>query len=46
MLRHTSLISWVDLKPEPWLHTGKAKDRVVKAWRALGLLSAWMAKSS
>ncbi len=46
LLRHKSLISWVDLLPEPWLHTAKAKDRVVQAWRALGPLNAWMAKSS
>jgi uncharacterized protein (TIGR02453 family) len=43
LLRHKSLISWVDHKPAAWLHTPRAKDRVVKAWTALAPLNAWLA---
>lgn len=30
--------------PAPWLHTPEAKDVVVRAWRQLGPLNAWLAQ--
>jgi uncharacterized protein (TIGR02453 family) len=42
LLRHKSLIAWVDHEPAPWLHTGEAKARVTKAWKALGPLNTWL----
>jgi uncharacterized protein (TIGR02453 family) len=46
LLRHKQIISWVDHEPAEWFHTPKAKDEVVKAWKALGPLNAWLARSS
>jgi uncharacterized protein (TIGR02453 family) len=43
LLRHKSLISWIDHEPKAWLHTAKAKTEVVKAWTALQPLNAWLA---
>ena len=43
LLKHKSLISWVDHAPAEWLHTPKAKAEVVKAWKALTPLNAWLA---
>ena len=43
LIRHKSLISWIDHAPEPWLHTSAAKDHVVKAWKALAPLNTWLA---
>jgi uncharacterized protein (TIGR02453 family) len=43
LLRHKSLISWVDHAPAEWLHTTRAKAEVVKAWKALTPLNAWLA---
>lgn len=42
LLRHKSLIAWVDHEPASWLHTGEAKARVIKAWKALGPLNTWL----
>ena len=44
LLRHKSLISWIDHEPKPWLHTAKAKAQVVKAWTAMQPLNAWLAQ--
>ncbi|MCU1595398.1 MAG: uncharacterized protein JWO12_2790 [Frankiales bacterium] len=44
LLRHKSLISWVDHEPQAWLHTVEAKKQVVKAWKALGPLNAWLSQ--
>jgi uncharacterized protein (TIGR02453 family) len=41
-LRMKGLIGVVDHPPARWLHTAKAKDRVVAAWRALAPLNAWL----
>ena len=46
LLRHKSLIAWVDHEPAPWLHTAKAKDRVAKAWTALAPLNDWLATNA
>ena len=43
LLRHKSLIAWVDYTPEPWLHTTAARDRVTAAWDSLGPLNRWLA---
>jgi uncharacterized protein (TIGR02453 family) len=43
LLRHKSLISWVDHEPKPWLHTPRAKAQVIKAWTALRPLNQWLA---
>ena len=29
-------------RPEPWLHTPAAQERIAAAWRALGPLNAWL----
>jgi uncharacterized protein (TIGR02453 family) len=42
LLRHKSLIAWVDHEPRPWLHTTDAKAEVVKAWKALAPLNTWL----
>ncbi len=42
LLRHKSLLAWVDHDPEPWLHTPTAKDHVVTAWKALAPLNRWL----
>ncbi|MCU1599957.1 MAG: hypothetical protein JWO22_666 [Frankiales bacterium] len=46
LLRHKSLISWVDHAPAEWLHTPKAKAEVVRAWKALTPLNAWLAANA
>ena len=46
LLRHKSLISWVDHPPAAWLHTPKAKAQVVKAWTAMKPLNDWLALHS
>jgi uncharacterized protein (TIGR02453 family) len=43
LLRHKALIAWVDHAPAEWLHTPAAKDEVVRAWKALAPLNAWLA---
>jgi uncharacterized protein (TIGR02453 family) len=42
LLRHKSLIAWVDHEPAGWLHTAEAKAEVVKAWKALAPLNSWL----
>ena len=42
LLRHKSLITWVDHEPAEWLHTPEARDRVVEAWTAVGPLRSWL----
>jgi uncharacterized protein (TIGR02453 family) len=44
LLRHKSLISWVDHAPAEWLHTPQAKAEVTSAWKALGPLNAWLSE--
>jgi uncharacterized protein (TIGR02453 family) len=46
LLRHKSLISWVDHAPEDWLHTRAAKERVAAAWKTLAPLNAWLAQNA
>jgi uncharacterized protein (TIGR02453 family) len=46
LLRHKQLISWVDHPPAEWLHTPAAKAEVVKAWKALSPLNAWLSTHS
>jgi uncharacterized protein (TIGR02453 family) len=43
LLRYKTIIGWVDIEPEPWLHTAKAKTKVMSTWRALEPLNAWLA---
>jgi uncharacterized protein (TIGR02453 family) len=43
LLRHKALIAWVDHPPAEWLHTPKAKDEVVRVWKALAPLNTWLA---
>jgi uncharacterized protein (TIGR02453 family) len=42
LLRYKALTAHVHHPPDPWVHTGKAKDEVVTRWKALGPLNAWM----
>jgi uncharacterized protein (TIGR02453 family) len=44
LLRHKSLISWVDHAPAEWLHTPAARHEVAKAWKALAPLNAWLSE--
>ena len=44
LLRHKSLIAWVDHEPTEWLHTAAARDEVAKAWKAIAPLNAWLAQ--
>lgn len=46
LLRHKALITWVDHEPAPWLHTTEAKAVVVKAWKAVAPLNAWLAANA
>jgi uncharacterized protein (TIGR02453 family) len=46
LLKHKTLISWVDHEPAEWLHTPKAKAEVVKAWKALTPLNDWLAAAT
>jgi uncharacterized protein (TIGR02453 family) len=46
LLKHKSLISWVDHPPAEWLHTPKAKAEVVKAWKSFAPLNAWLAANT
>ena len=45
LLKHKTLISWVDHAPAEWLHTPAARDRVVEAWTAVGPLRSWLEKN-
>lgn len=42
LLRHKALIAYVDHAPADWLHTAECKKQVVKAWKALAPLNAWL----
>jgi uncharacterized protein (TIGR02453 family) len=42
LLRHKSLIAWIDHEPQSWLHGPQAKAEVVKAWKALAPLNSWL----
>lgn len=42
LLRRKGLIAMRSFAPAPWLHTRRAKDRVVQAWRDAAPLSAWL----
>ena len=44
LLRHRTLYARCGWKPEPWLHTAAAADRVRAAWRAFAPLNAWLAE--
>jgi uncharacterized protein (TIGR02453 family) len=43
LLRHKSLIAYIDQKPAEWLHTPRAKKEVVSAWTAVNPLNRWLA---
>lgn len=43
LLRHKSLIAYVDHEPAEWLHTPAAKAEVVSAWTAVLPLNRWLA---
>ena len=42
LLRMSGIIGMWAHKPGAWLHTGKARDRVVDGWRKLEPLNAWL----
>ena len=42
LLTLKSLTAGMQHRPEPWMHTPEAYDRIVAAWRALGPLNAWL----
>jgi uncharacterized protein (DUF2461 family) len=42
LLRNKGLITWQEWPVEPWMHTAKAKDRIVKHLRAAQPLQAWL----
>ena len=44
LLRMAGIIGIWEHKPGAWLHTAKAKDRVVTGWRQLEPLNAWLRK--
>jgi uncharacterized protein (TIGR02453 family) len=44
LLRMRGIIGMWEHKPGAWLHTAKAKDRVVDGWRKLEPLNAWLRK--
>jgi uncharacterized protein (TIGR02453 family) len=46
LLRHKSLIAYVDHEPAEWLHTVEAKREVIAAWTALAPLNAWLSAHS
>jgi uncharacterized protein (TIGR02453 family) len=43
LLRHKSLMAYVDHPPAEWLHTPEAKLVVVSAWQAVAPLNRWLA---
>jgi uncharacterized protein (TIGR02453 family) len=43
LLRHRTLYARRGWKPEPWLHTTAAADRVRTAWRAFAPINSWLA---
>jgi len=42
LLRNKGLITWQEWPVEPWMHTAKAKARIVKHLRAAQPLQAWL----
>ncbi|HEX3908284.1 MAG TPA: DUF2461 domain-containing protein [Mycobacteriales bacterium] len=46
LLRHKSLIAYVDHEPAEWLHTARARDETVSAWQALEPLNRWLAEAT
>jgi uncharacterized protein (TIGR02453 family) len=44
LLRMAGVIGIWQHRPGTWLHTAKAKDRVIAGWRALRPLNDWLAK--
>jgi uncharacterized protein (TIGR02453 family) len=46
LLRHKSLIAYVDHEPAEWLHTAAAKAETVSAWLALEPLNRWLAQAT
>ncbi|GAA3676766.1 DUF2461 domain-containing protein [Nonomuraea antimicrobica] len=42
LLRHKSLYAGLQFEPEPWVHTGEARERVERAWRSFGPLVEWL----
>ena len=42
LLRHKSLIAWIDREPTAWLHSAEAKTEVVKAWKGLAPRNRWL----
>jgi len=42
LLRHKGVTAGRTYAPAKWLHTARAKDRVVQAWRAAAPLHAWL----
>ena len=46
LLRHKSLIAYVDHPPAEWLHTPSAKAEVEKALTALAPLNDWLAAAT
>ncbi len=45
LLRMSGIIGMWEHRPGAWLHTAKAKDRVLDAWRKLAPLNAWLARN-
>ncbi len=41
-LRHKGLTIGRTFAPEPWLHTARARDRIVRVWRDGAPLNAWL----
>ncbi len=42
LLRHRSIVAWIDFGAPDWLGTAKAADRVAAAWRDMLPLHAWL----
>ena len=45
LLRMAGIIGIWQHRPAAWLHTAKAKDRVVDGWRKLAPLNAWLQRN-
>jgi uncharacterized protein (TIGR02453 family) len=45
LLRMSGIIGMWEHRPGAWLHTGKAKDRVLAGWRTLQPLNDWLARN-
>ncbi len=42
LLRRKGLVASREFAPAPWLHTRRAKDRIVKTWRDARTLNDWL----